>query len=78
MVVLQLIFGNQGHDSGRQNVSVLFKLTCLSFIAMYDIRMCPGSKSAIEIVGCHAEGEVGDVIIKNVEAIPGPGTESWL
>ena len=45
---------------------------------MYDIRMYPGSKNAIEIVGCHAEGEVGDVIIKGVGAIPGPGTESWL
>jgi proline racemase len=45
---------------------------------MYDIHMCPGSKNAIEIVGCHAEGDVRDVIIKGVEAIPGPGTESWL
>lgn len=32
-------------------------------------------KSAIEIVGCHAEGEVGDVIISGVE--PPPGDTVW-
>ena len=30
---------------------------------------------AIEIIGCHAEGEVGDVIISGVE--PPPGESIW-
>jgi proline racemase len=37
--------------------------------------MKPGTNGAIEIVGCHAEGEVGDVIIGGVE--PPPGETVW-
>ena len=33
--------------------------------------MKPGEKDAIEIIGCHAEGEVGDVIVSGVESPPG-------
>jgi trans-L-3-hydroxyproline dehydratase len=33
------------------------------------------SKTAIDIVGCHAEGEVGDVIVGGVE--PPPGESLW-
>ncbi|MBT6139774.1 MAG: hypothetical protein HOH65_20050, partial [Rhodospirillaceae bacterium] len=33
------------------------------------------SKTAIQIVGCHAEGEVGDVIIGGVR--PPPGDTLW-
>jgi proline racemase len=37
--------------------------------------MKTGIYDAIEIVGCHAEGEVGDVIISGVE--PPPGETLW-
>jgi len=37
--------------------------------------MVPGLEIAVEIVGCHAEGEVGDVIIGGVE--PPPGESVW-
>ncbi|MCZ6675618.1 MAG: proline racemase family protein [Candidatus Poribacteria bacterium] len=37
--------------------------------------MTVGLESAVEIVGCHAEGEVGDVIIRGVE--PPPGESIW-
>jgi proline racemase len=37
--------------------------------------MTVGLESAVEIVGCHAEGEVGDVIIGGVE--PPPGESIW-
>ena len=37
--------------------------------------MALGLESAVEIVGCHAEGEVGDVIISGVE--PPPGESVW-
>ena len=37
--------------------------------------MTVGSENTIEIVGCHAEGEVGDVIIGGVE--PPPGETIW-
>ena len=37
--------------------------------------MTVGLESALEIVGCHAEGEVGDVIIGGVE--PPPGESVW-
>lgn len=37
--------------------------------------MKPGLESAVEIIGCHAEGEVGDVIIGGVE--PPPGETIW-
>lgn len=37
--------------------------------------MIVGLESAVEIVGCHAEGEVGDVIISGVE--PPPGECVW-
>ena len=33
--------------------------------------MTVGLENAVEIVGCHAEGEVGDVIIGGVEPPPG-------
>jgi proline racemase len=37
--------------------------------------MQPGTEKAVEIVGCHAEGEVGDVIVGGVE--PPPGETVW-
>ena len=37
--------------------------------------MTVGLENAIEIIGCHAEGEVGDVIIGGVE--PPPGDTIW-
>lgn len=37
--------------------------------------MVPGLENAVEIVGCHAEGEVGDVIIGGIE--PPPGETVW-
>lgn len=37
--------------------------------------MTTGLESAVEIIGCHAEGEVGDVIIGGVE--PPPGETLW-
>lgn len=35
----------------------------------------PGSRCAVEIVGCHAEGEVGDVIVDGID--PPPGETVW-
>ena len=37
--------------------------------------MTVGLENAVEIVGCHAEGEVGDVIVRGVE--PPPGESIW-
>ena len=37
--------------------------------------MAVGLDSAVEIVGCHAEGEVGDVIISGID--PPPGKTIW-
>lgn len=37
--------------------------------------MTVGLENAVEIIGCHAEGEVGDVIIRGVE--PPPGESIW-
>ena len=37
--------------------------------------MTPGLDRALEIVGCHAEGEVGDVIIGGID--PPPGATLW-
>lgn len=37
--------------------------------------MRPTTMNAIEVIGCHAEGEVGDVIISGVE--PPPGDTVW-
>lgn len=37
--------------------------------------MQPISNNAVEIIGCHAEGEVGDVIVGGVE--PPPGDTVW-
>jgi proline racemase len=37
--------------------------------------MNPGLENAVEIIGCHAEGEVGDVIVGGVE--PPPGETIW-
>ncbi len=37
--------------------------------------MIVGLENAVEIVGCHAEGEVGDVIVRGVE--PPPGESIW-
>ena len=33
--------------------------------------MTVGLENAVELVGCHAEGEVGDVIIGGAEPPPG-------
>lgn len=37
--------------------------------------MTVGLRNAVQVVGCHAEGEVGDVIIGGVE--PPPGETIW-
>ena len=42
---------------------------------MMEYGMTVGLENAVEIVGCHAEGEVGDVIIGGVE--PPPGDTIW-
>ena len=37
--------------------------------------MILGLDRAVEIIGCHAEGEVGDVIVSGIE--PPPGDTLW-